>query len=297
MLEGVVLKSYSNFFEVAAGGERYLCTLRGRFRKENISILTGDRVKLASIKGDKAVIDEVMPRKSELVRPAIANVDQVLIVLAVSKPALNLNLLDRMTVIAQSKDLDIVILFNKADLLDNMESSLYDQVLDEMEWYRRIGFAVILTSQEDASIIEAIRSVGKGKISVLAGPSGVGKSSILNIIRPSLGLRTGAVSVKSGQGRHTTRHVELLPLGYDGFIADSPGFSILSFEDITPQGLAYCFPEMEPYIPTCRFSTCLHHKEPDCGVKQAVEDGYIHQRRYENYVTYLLEIMENERRY
>jgi len=297
MHEGVVIKAMSNYVQVVVGQTVFLCTLRGRFRKQKHSVMTGDHVKI-KISGEAAgVVEEIMPRRNQLVRPVIANVDQVFVVLAVTRPSLNSNLLDRMLVILEEKDLAAVICFNKYDLLESLSPHEQEETVDLVETYEKIGYRVLKISIHDGDSIGKMKEECQNKISVLAGPSGVGKSSILNAIRPALDLPTSSVSNKSGQGRHTTRHVELLRIGEGGLMADTPGFSVLEFPDMELRDLAFYFPEMISLIPNCRFSSCLHHKEPGCAVKEAVEKGQIDLRRYNNYVIFLEEILNKERRY
>ena len=298
MQDGVAIKAMSNYVQVAAGDRVYLCTLRGRFRKKKHGIITGDHVRIQVTGADTGVVEEILPRRNELVRPSIANVDQALVVLAVARPALNRNLLDRMLVILEEKQMDAVICLNKFDLMADMDIQEQKDMDELIRVYRKIGYPVIPVSIHDPASVAQLLETCHKKISVLAGPSGVGKSSILNAIRPALGLATGTVSNKSGQGRHTTRHVELLRVGDDGFLADSPGFSILEFPTVEPRDLGFFFPEMVPLIPGCRFNSCVHYREPDCAVKAAVgKDKEVDPDRYENYVAFLEEILNQERRY
>ncbi len=298
MQDGVAVKAMSNYVQVAVGEHVYLCTLRGRFRKKQHGIMTGDHVRIQITGEDTGVVEEILPRRNVLVRPAIANVDQVFVVLAATRPTLNRNLLDRMLVILEEKELEAVICINKYDLLADVDPDEQRRIQELVQTYRQIGYPVIPTSIHDPESIALIKDACQNKISVLAGPSGVGKSSILNAIRPTLGLATGSVSSKSGQGRHTTRHVELLRIGENGFMADSPGFSVLDFPDMEPRELAFFFPEMVPLISGCRFASCVHYREPDCAVKEAVgKKQGVNLDRYHNYVSFLEEIMNRERRY
>ncbi len=298
MQEGIVMKVLSNYVQVISKQQVYLCTLRGRLKKEKKTILTGDKVQITLIDKENAVVEEVLPRKSILKRPSIANAERVFVVSSTMRPTFQMELLDRMLAILEYKELEIVICINKSDLLDTMDETKKNNIVSAAEYYQSIGYSVFLTSCKDEHSIEKVREACQGKISVMAGPSGVGKSSLLNAVKPALDLPTNQVSHKSGVGRHTTRHVELLRVGEDGLMADSPGFGALSFDqEMDKRSLGFCFIDMIPYIPLCRFNSCLHDKEPDCRVKQAVEEKKIDARRYEHYLQFLEEIAELKRRY
>lgn len=289
MQEGIIIRAYSGFYYVKSGETIWECKLRGRFRRAKERILVGDRVQVQETEPGKGVIEKLLPRQRELLRPAVANVQQVIIVMSLACPEPNLGLLDRLLVLAELEALEAVVVFNKVDLV-SQESQ------DELfNLYQNVGYPVVLTSAATGKGIEELKEYLKDQISVLAGPSGVGKSSLLNAVQPGLSLRTGKVSRKQGRGRHTTRHVELLPLEFGGLVADSPGFSVLSLPNIQKEELSGCFRELREYVGRCRFNTCLHYKEPDCQVKEEVKKGTINQRRYESYIVLLLEV--SERRY
>ncbi|AQS59060.1 ribosome small subunit-dependent GTPase A [Desulforamulus ferrireducens] len=292
MLEGVLFKAYGGFYYVKIGEEVWECSLRGKFRlgKGNPA-LVGDRVRVTPVRDRIGRIDEVLPRKTELFRPPVANIDQAVIVFAVKNPEPNLALLDRFLVLAESANVSPVVCLNKADLLTGHR---------EHEWlklYRRIGYPTVITSSKTSQGIEELRELLTGKTSVLAGPSGVGKSSLLNAVQPGLELKTGDISHKLKRGKHTTRHVELLPLRQGGFVMDSPGFSSLDLPQMERVELSYTFPEFAVFSAECKFSGCLHQHEPKCAVKQAVEQGLIQQERYQHYLAFLQEVIEQERRY
>lgn len=231
-----------------------------------------------------------MPRKNFLIRPPVANLDQVIIVCALQNPPLSLQFLDRLLVLAESRKLRALICLNKADLPHADVSPL-------VPYYEKAGYKVIFTSAKLGLGITALQAELCGRVSVFAGPSGAGKSSLLNCIKPGINLKTGEISAKNKRGRHTTRHVELIPLEGEGFVADTPGFSQLELSEITSQQLPTYFPDFFPYAENCRFNTCLHVKEPNCGVKAAVHQGEILVSRYDHYLFFLSEVKQQEREY
>ena len=254
--------------------------------------MVGDDVVFSVLDEGKklGIIDEILERKTELFRPSVANVDQAIVVFSVMKPSPNYYLLDHFLVLAENEDLEIVICINKIDLASNRE---YEEIVDV---YKNTGNKIILSSITDGAGINDLRDVLKDKTSVFAGPSGVGKSSLLNEIAPNFKLETGEISRKTSRGKHTTRHVELLKVISTGWVVDTPGFSSLSLEFIKEeQKLAYHFPEFLDYIPSCKFVSCIHINEPECAVKDAIKEGKVHPQRYKNYVRMLEEIKENRR--
>lgn len=291
MPEGIIIKGYSGFYYVQSGLHIWECSLRGRFRLNAQDFLPGDRVKVVPLKGSKGVIEEALPRTNSLLRPAVANVDQAIIVLALCSPEPDLNLLDRILIQVEAAKVTPLICFNKADLISGEVSGGLPEL------YRKIGYRVIETSGASGQGVVELGNVLKGKISVFAGPSGVGKSTLLNGVKPGLGLKTGKVSDKLGRGRHTTRHVELIPLASGGLVADTPGFSSLNLPAMKREELAYFFPEMDEPAQGCRFTSCLHWQEPECGVKDGLNRGMINPDRYKNYLVFLAEVIEQERRY
>ncbi|MHB8170049.1 MAG: ribosome small subunit-dependent GTPase A [Thermincolia bacterium] len=291
MRQGTVIKAYSGFYYVRVDDILYECSLRGRFRKEKQTVITGDRVKINLLNHDKGVIEEILPRDTQLIRPPIANVEQVLIIMAARDPNPDLKLLDRLLILAQAADISPALCFNKAELVEG------NQVEETAHVYLSVGYPVIVTSTREGWGLDDLRALLKDKVTVFAGPSGVGKSSLLNAIQPGLALKTGEVSEKIGRGKHTTRHVELLPLEVGGLVADTPGFSTLYLPDITPEELGTFFPEIEEYQGGCRFKGCHHHNEPQCGVKEALEAGEIDGRRYQHYLELLAEVKPKGRKY
>lgn len=293
MLKGKIIKGLSGFYYVDTENGLYECKARGIFRKQKITPLVGDNVEISIVdeENKKGVVEVIEERETELVRPPIANVDKALIVFAVKDPKPNLSLLDRFIVHAERENLEIVIIFTKMDLDDGS--------LDELvEIYEKAGYKVIPVSSEKHINIDKVKEELKGNTVVFAGPSGVGKSSLLNQIDESFQLKTGTVSEKIGRGRHTTRHAELLKLECGGIVADTPGFSSLELDGIDEMELKEYFIEFDKYD-ECKFgSKCVHENEPACDVKEAVENGVISKQRYESYLQLLNEIRQkNSRRY
>ena len=288
LVQGTLIKGYGGFYYVYADDRVWECSLRGRFRVKKQDFIPGDKVLILPETEEKATIEEVLERKNLLVRPSIANVDQVVLVFANISPEPDYNLLDRLLVQAEKVGINILIVFTKADLID-----LKDERLDD--YYREMGYEVINVSNHTKQGIAQLNHFLLDRISVLAGPSGAGKSSIINSIDPTKELRTGEVSAKIGRGRHTTRHVELIPLG-GGLVADTPGFSSLHLLDIKREELHNYFVDFTDHR-NCRFKSCMHDKEPDCAVKDAVQKGIILDSRYKHYLQFLKEVIENERKY
>lgn len=290
LAEGLVVKAYNQWFDVFSGGVRVLCRSRGRLRVAGI--LVGDAVKINPQADGTGVIEEVLPRKTRLHRPPIANVEQVLVVCAVVDPPPNLGLLDRLLVLSRHEGLEPLLVLNKMDLVAGGE----DRLPLPVDVYRNAGYDVFLTSARTG---EGVRMVGErlaGRLTVLAGPSGAGKSSLLNAIHPDLALKTGDVSVKSGRGRHTTRHVELLRIGASGWVADTPGFSRLDLEDVNAAQLSHYFPEMDRLRERCGFRACLHRAEPGCAVRDAVSAGALDAGRHQRYLEILAEAEDRRQR-
>ncbi|NBJ68450.1 MULTISPECIES: ribosome small subunit-dependent GTPase A [Clostridia] len=292
MAKGRIIKALSGFYYVASNGEIYQCKGRGVFRKKNITPLVGDMVTF-DVSGEKeGYILEIHERENELVRPPIANIDQAIIVTSAVEPAFNTTLLDRFLVLVESKLIQPVIFFTKMDIAeqDRVRFESYQQD------YQKIGYDVELLSVKHRDHLSILKRYLKDKITVIAGQSGVGKTTLLNAIDPTLALKTGEISTSLGRGRHTTRHVELLPM-FGGLVADTPGFSSLEFQDLTVSELTDCFPEIKQRTANCKFRGCTHIKEPKCAIKQAVENGEIADYRYEHYVRFYEEIKLRKPRY
>ena len=275
-MEGQIIRQISNLYTVKVGEMLYGCGARGKFRNEKISPMVGDNV---IINVDDNVIETILPRKNELKRPVIANVDIAIIVTSTRKPNLDLNLLDKLISVITFNDIEPVICFTKLDLLDEEELATIKNL---KKYYEMIGIHVVYNT-ETAEIKRLI----KNKLVVLAGQTGAGKSSLLNFLDDSLDIKTDEISEALGRGKHTTRHVELYEIS-DGFVADTPGFSALDLHDMNKEQLRDSFVEFRDY--ECKFRDCMHHKEKDCGVKNALEDKMILQSRYNNYLLFLEEV-------
>jgi len=294
MINGKIIKGIGGFYYVDTEKGIYECRARGIFRKNKITPLVGDRVSISVVdeENKKGVVEEIEKRDTELVRPPIANVDKALIVFAIKNPAPNLSLLDRFIVLAEKENLEIVIVFTKVDLDADGE------LLEELKSiYEVSGYKVIPVSNKLKLNIDKIKEELKENTVVFAGPSGVGKSSLLNEVDKNFELKTGEVSDKIKRGKHTTRHAELLKLECGGMVADTPGFSSLTLDDIDESELKEYFIEFDKHD-DCRFgSRCIHENEPSCAVKEAVENGEISKKRYESYIQLLNEIRSGKRRY
>lgn len=280
------------FYDVRGEDGRVVrCRARGRFKKDGQVLLVGDRVDYADLGNSQGVLESIHPRKNQLTRPAVANIDQVILVCSPADPPFSYQLTDRLLVLAESRGLMAVICMNKIDLASKEEIDRIRQV------YENAGYRFFCTSTLKGWGIEEIRPVFKDKISVLAGPSGVGKSSLINSLQKNLRLRTGDISAKLGRGRHTTRQVELLLLDSGGMVADTPGFSQLNLEEVSARALPACFPEFLMFSSECRFSGCLHLEEPGCAVKHAVAQKKIAETRYKSYLVLHAEAARLERSY
>ncbi|WML56823.1 ribosome small subunit-dependent GTPase A [Neobacillus sp. PS2-9] len=293
MPEGKIVKALSGFYYVLQNERLIQCRGRGVFRKNKITPLVGDEVVFQAENDLEGYILEVKERKNELVRPPIANVDQAILVFSAVEPDFSTVLLDRFLVLVEYNHIEPLICITKMDLTNEAQK----QVISEFaEHYRKAGYEVILTSSETEMGIELLNPHVENKISVFAGQSGVGKSSLLNVLRPDLELKTNDISSHLGRGKHTTRHVELIQIG-QGLIADTPGFSSLEFTNIEAEELTFCFPEIQRASENCKFRGCLHVTEPKCGVKSGVESGEIPGYRYQHYVDFLQEIKDRKPRY
>ncbi len=287
MKDGIIIKGISGFYYVEVGQDLYECKARGIFRKKGLSPLVGDRVAISIIDeaDKKGNIEKIYERKSELVRPPIANVDKVLITFSVKEPNPNMVLLDRFIVFSEKENLDIRIILTKVDL--DEDGTIVDRIVSD---YGRIGYKVIPVSVDTGQGIDQVRQELEGCISVFAGQSGVGKSSILNAIEPGFKIDTAEISQKLGRGKHTTRHSELYKLGPNAIVADTPGFSSFELTDIEIEKLQEYFIEFAKFD-GCRFgSKCIHKNEPACAVKEALEVGEIAESRYKSYLQILDEI-------
>ncbi|HZK85990.1 MAG TPA: ribosome small subunit-dependent GTPase A [Desulfosporosinus sp.] len=296
MIEGVLLKGYGGFYYVYAEDRVWECSLRGRFRVKDQDFLPGDRVRILPVEADKATIEAVEPRRNALSRPTIANVDQALLVFAMTSPKPDLNLLDRLLVQVTYAEIEPILVFTKLDKFKEAALTLGAEEHALTDVYRKIGYTVFEVSNETGQGIAEVDARLKEKISVLAGPSGAGKSSLFNALSPGKKLKTGELSLKSKRGRHTTRHVELMVCA-GGLVADTPGFSSLFIPAMKRAELAECFPEFVQRRRQCRFNSCIHDKEPNCAIKEALQKGEISPDRYEHYLIFLQEVIAAERKY
>lgn len=290
------MKGYSGFYYVLEKppGKIWECSLRGRLRLQKQTFFPGDWV-ICTGRDEvlqTAVLEEVLPRRNELIRPAVANVDQVLIVMALEEPEPDLQFLDRLIIMALYHKVSPILCFNKADLVSAQEAA------DLQAKYEKTGFPIYIISAVKGWGIPELKENLVNKISVLGGPSGVGKSSLMNTLVGDISLLTGEVSRKTSRGRHTTRHVELIPLPEGGFLADTPGFSRIYLpRELKREDLINYYPDFLRYHASCKFNTCLHREEPSCGVRTAVEKKLLDLGRYERYLEILTEVIAEERRY
>lgn len=284
-MRGKIIKGIAGFYYVYVEGRgTYECKAKGIFRKDHKKPLVGDDVE-ADVLDEEAMlgnIREILPRKSALIRPAVANVDQALIIFAIVKPNPNFNLLDRFLIRMERQNLPTIICFNKQDIATLEEKEALRKA------YETCGYQVLFISALEQEGLEQVKELLTGKTTTVAGPSGVGKSSLINQLAPKAQMETGDISRKIERGKHTTRHSEIIALGENTYIVDTPGFTSLDISEITKEELGTYYPEFVQYEPYCKFSGCAHISEPSCGVKDAVAEGKISQVRYDNYkVLYL----------
>jgi len=309
MPQGSIVKALSGYYYVLPAGQRLQdgeivqCRARGVFKKKGITPLVGDDVRYELTENGEGTVTEILPRFSELIRPPIANVRLAALVFAVAEPTLNLQLLDKFLVHIEKSGLDALLIFTKSDLLTTGGAAGGSGAMAAAELeriralYEGIGYPIVTTSSHLQDGVQAVLEHLSGTISVFAGQSGVGKSSLLNAMISGLALETNAISHRLGRGKHTTRHVELLPLDGGGYVADTPGFSQLDFVELEVEDLGGCFREFAASAEGCRFRGCLHLHEPDCKVRAAVETGEVAASRYEHYLTFLAEMKDRKRRY
>lgn len=274
---GRIIRSLSGFYEVQTPQGNVTCRARGSLRRIHETPLTGDQV-VISVEHGKGMVEKILPRKNRFVRPAVSNIDALVVFAANANPVTEPFLIDRVAAIAGDQDVEVILCVNKCDL---------DPALDLIRIYRHAGFCVIPTSAETGEGVDCLARKIRGKLVAFTGNSGVGKSSILNRLCPALGLPTGEVSEKLGRGRHTTRHVELFDLGDDTFVADTPGFSSFDtdqMEVILKDNLQYAFPDFGAFIGSCQFRDCTHRKEPGCAVTAALAEGNLEPTRYDSYL-------------
>lgn len=291
-MQGKIIKGVGGFYYVHAQDENvYECRAKGIFRKDKIKPLVGDNVEISVLDEPQRTgnVDAILPRRNMLIRPAAANVDQALVVFAVASPRPNLNLLDRFLISMEQQEIPVVICFNKTDLTES------EELLRLQKIYDRCGSRVRFVSVERQEGIDELQSLLEGKTTVVAGPSGVGKSSLTNVLQSEVQMEVGEVSRKIDRGKHTTRHTELIVLRRGTYFLDTPGFSSLYLQGIEYEKLKDYFPEFVPYEPYCRFQGCMHLSEPDCAVKEALAKKEISQERYDNYVLLAAELKEKKK--
>lgn len=279
-MTGKIIKGIAGFYYVHVENKgEYACRAKGIFRNVNIKPLVGDNVCIDVLdeEAKEGNVTEILARKNELIRPAVANIDQALIIFSVVKPSPNLNLLDRFLIRMERQKLPSIICFNKQDIASEEEKEKLQAA------YEASGYRILFVSAVKEEGIEELRSLLAGKTTTVAGPSGVGKSTLINCLHPEAEMETGSISRKIERGRHTTRHSEIIALGEETYIMDTPGFTSLSIAELKKEELAACYPEFKRCEPYCRFGGCAHINEPDCGVKDALERGDISRARYENY--------------
>ena len=274
---GRIVRSLSGFYDVQTPGGVVTCRGRGSLRKQQETPLTGDMVEI-TVENGKGMVEKILPRRNRFIRPAVANVDGLVVFAANTNPVTEPFLIDRVAAIAGDQEVPVYIVINKCDL---------DPAVDLRRIYEHAGFPVIAASAETGEGVEDLRKLISGKLTAFTGNTGVGKSSMLNSLCPSLNLATGEVSEKLGRGRHTTRHVELFALGEDTYVADTPGFASFDTEQmdvILKDNLQYAFGDFARFLGTCQFHDCSHRAEPGCAVRQAVADGEIESTRYDSYL-------------
>jgi ribosome biogenesis GTPase / thiamine phosphate phosphatase len=292
-MQGKIIKGIAGFYYVyTAEAGVYACKAKGIFRKQNIKPLVGDDVEfeITHEEDREGNIITILPRKNTLIRPAVANIDQALVIFAVAKPKPNLHLLDRFLVTMEQREIPAVICFNKEDIVSSEECDALREI------YESAGYQILFTSAAKEEGIADLKVVLHGKTSTVAGPSGVGKSSLINLLAPQAQMETGEISEKIDRGKHTTRHSQLLMIDKDSFIMDTPGFTSLYLENMEKEELQSYFPEFAEYEPQCKFTGCSHINEPKCGVKEALSLGKISRQRYDDYKL-MYEELKDQKKY
>ena len=286
---GLVVRSYSGYYYVDCAGTLITCKVKGHMKQKRFSLCTGDRVELEvnPEKADAGMITAVLPRSNYLERPTVANLDLLVITLALARPDFSFLIMDKLLVLAEAAGVPVLLVLTKADLVTAEQSEAIASV------YRQIGYETFVISSKTGQGIAALRQRLEGKITAFGGPSGVGKSSALNAIQPGVLRTTGEISSKISRGKHTTRYTELIPFN-GGYLADTPGFGNVLMDNLEAEALPACFPEFEKYEVNCKFSPCSHTHEPVCGVKDAVKDNKIASSRYASYTAILEELKENK---
>lgn len=290
MIQGIIIKGVGGNYYVDTENGIIECRARGLFRNQNIKPLVGDYVliRLTEENNRYGYIEEIQARQNEMKRPPVSNIDQIIIVFAVKNPEPSFLLLDKLLIASEINKLNPIICFNKVDLVDEDLISKYREI------YINTGYKIIFTSKNNSNLLDEFEDILKNKVTLFSGPSGVGKSSLMNAIDSGFELKTGEISDKLKRGKHTTRHAEIYKLGFGGFVVDTPGFSSFDVNEIELDELTDFYPEIKKYSDNCRFNNCIHNKEPNCGVKKAVDDKQISDIRYNNYIKLLEEIKSNK---
>ena len=292
-MQGKIVKGISGFYYVYVEETGiYECKAKGAFRKQKMKPLVGDDVVIVPLDKENKLgnVEQIMARKNELVRPAVANIDMALVIFAAAKPQPNFNLLDRFLCMMEYQNVPVTICFNKSDLVTE------DEIQKLKDIYGPAGYRLIFTSAKKQEGIDELRELLEGKTTAVAGPSGVGKSSLVNTLQSKIQMETGVISTKIERGKHTTRHSQIIPISNGTYIVDTPGFSSMDVPGLEKEELWKCYPEFSEYEPYCRFQGCSHIHEPDCGVKKALLENKINQIRYDNYCL-LYEELKNIRKY
>ena len=291
-MQGRIIRGIAGFYYVHVPEMGiYECKAKGIFRKNKLKPLVGDLVKLCILdeENKKGNIDEVLDRENELIRPAVANIDQALVIFAIKKPEPNFNLLDRFLIMMEQQGIPCIICFNKADIDEKQDGESYEEI------YRSCGYETLQVSAKDGQGLDNLKKMLLGKTTTVAGPSGVGKSSIINELQSSIRMETGAISTKIERGKHTTRHSELIAMEENTYILDTPGFSSLGLFDMEKEDLTKYYREFVNHEKYCKFAGCAHMNEPVCGVKEAMADGEIAKLRYENYKLLYQELKDRKK--
>lgn len=288
-MQGKIIKGIAGFYYVhVIEAGVYECKAKGIFRKEKIKPLVGDNVEIDVLSEEEKTgnIIRILERQNELIRPAVANIDQAMVIFAAVRPKPNFNLLDRFLIMMEYQQVETVICFNKQDLATEEDLHKLEEI------YEKCGYRILFTSAKEKEGLEEVRKVLEGKTSTVAGPSGVGKSSLINLLQPEIEMETGAISEKIERGKHTTRHSQLIHIKHNTYIMDTPGFSSLYLKGFEKEELKEYFREFREYEPSCRFQGCSHIQEPDCAVKQALAEGRISSIRYEDYTSIYEELKQ-----
>lgn len=286
-MEGKIIKGIGGFYYVKTKEEVIECKARGKFRHKDMKPMVGDNV-IINVSNGKGVIEDILERSSELIRPTVANVTQAFVVFAIKNPDINFDLLNRFLILCEHNNIKSIVCLNKEDLATNEEKEEVKKKIND------IGYDVLFINAKKAIGIELLKERLESEVTVLCGPSGAGKSTLINTLIDRSHMETGAVSDKIGRGKHTTRHSELIEIE-NGYLVDSPGFSNIDISFIDKDELRYCFPEFEEYNHNCKFRGCLHNKEPQCAVKAAAHEGKINEYRYSFYIRILEELLDRRK--